>query len=235
MTVEGVWRIVDSCGVYASAVFTADTSPAPDARAARRRARPARQPLSSAAGCGTVLAMGTRYVAFLRGLNVGGHRVAMPTLKREFEALGLDEVATFIASGNVVFRTDAALAEVETAIEERLRAALGYDVPAFLRTDAEVAEIAARRPFAHVEPRWTHHVLLFKRPLSAAAQRRVGEVLRSDYDDFVCVGKELHWMPHGGMSASPLTVQQWKAADLPLCSTRSIRTFERIAAKWPPA
>ncbi len=46
----------------------------------------------------------TRYVAFLRAINVGGRTVAMRELTRIFERLGFSDVGTFIASGNVIFR-----------------------------------------------------------------------------------------------------------------------------------
>ena len=47
----------------------------------------------------------TKYVAFLRGINVGRHkRIKMADLKRAFEAAGFHNVATYIASGNVIFR-----------------------------------------------------------------------------------------------------------------------------------
>ncbi|NNK48375.1 MAG: DUF1697 domain-containing protein, partial [Gemmatimonadetes bacterium] len=47
-----------------------------------------------------------QYIAFLRGINVGGHRVKMNRLGELFEELGLSNVSTFIASGNVIFWTD---------------------------------------------------------------------------------------------------------------------------------
>jgi uncharacterized protein (DUF1697 family) len=48
----------------------------------------------------------TQYVAFLRGINVGGHRVKMDRLREIFEETGLSDVSTFIARGNVVFSTE---------------------------------------------------------------------------------------------------------------------------------
>ena len=89
-----------------------------------------------------------RLIAFLRAINVGGHTVSMAQLRKEFEALGLQNVETFIASGNVIFTSRSRdLAALEKKIESRLRASLGYEVATFLRTDAEVAELAAYRPF----------------------------------------------------------------------------------------
>ena len=67
----------------------------------------------------------TKTIAFLRAINVGGHNVKMESLRALFEQLGFDAVETFIASGNVVFETDAAPdTALEAAIEAHLKAAL---------------------------------------------------------------------------------------------------------------
>jgi uncharacterized protein (DUF1697 family) len=90
----------------------------------------------------------TRYVAFLRAINVGGHTVKMEALRRLFEGLRFAAVSTFIASGNVVFETDEGdPVALEQLIERALHVALGYEVATFLRTDAEVALVAAYAPF----------------------------------------------------------------------------------------
>jgi uncharacterized protein (DUF1697 family) len=113
----------------------------------------------------------SRYVAFLRGMNVGGHRLTNDELRGHFLALGFTDVATFRASGNVVFagtssggessspRGDpspaAALAAegrsselLAARIEEGLESLLGYAVPTFVRGADEVRAIAALQPFA---------------------------------------------------------------------------------------
>lgn len=89
------------------------------------------------------------YVALLRGINVGGHTVKMDALRKHFEELGFGNVRSYIQSGNVFFTSDepdrAALAE---RIERHLRAALGYEAPACLRTMAELERVVATDPFA---------------------------------------------------------------------------------------
>jgi uncharacterized protein (DUF1697 family) len=89
------------------------------------------------------------YAAFLRGMNVGGHRISNAELRVHFEQLGLSDVSTFRASGNVIF-ADAGEppSELVTRIEAGLATALGYDVPVFLRSAKEVLKIAAHQPFA---------------------------------------------------------------------------------------
>ena len=83
-----------------------------------------------------------RYVAFLRGINLGKRRLSMSRLKALFEEIGFDDVETFIASGNVLFSSKARDAgRLDRAIAKHLESALGYDVDTFLRTAAEVVTV----------------------------------------------------------------------------------------------
>jgi uncharacterized protein (DUF1697 family) len=92
-----------------------------------------------------------RYLAFLRGINVGGHNVKMEQLRAHFAELGLAEARTHIQSGNVSF--EAAERDRESlarAIEGHLQARLGYPVPTFLRTLPELDHLLALDPFQHL-------------------------------------------------------------------------------------
>ncbi|HEX8730790.1 MAG TPA: DUF1697 domain-containing protein [Ktedonobacterales bacterium] len=89
-----------------------------------------------------------RYIAFLRGINVGGHQVKMDRLRAIFGELGHANVGAYIQSGNIFFdapETDRAALTV--AAEERLRAALGFAVPVCLRSVEEVERTLAQDPF----------------------------------------------------------------------------------------
>jgi uncharacterized protein (DUF1697 family) len=83
------------------------------------------------------------YVAFLRGINVGGSKpVPMGELSRCLEGLGYDDVKTYINSGNVVFRTSAGGADaLEPAIESALSVAFSMPIRVFVRTVAELGRI----------------------------------------------------------------------------------------------
>jgi uncharacterized protein (DUF1697 family) len=91
------------------------------------------------------------FIAFLRALNVGGRTVKMDRLRAHFTELGLADVATFIASGNVIFRAarmqDSEVAALEQRIEAHLEARLGFRTEAFIRSAPELGCIAAHRPF----------------------------------------------------------------------------------------
>lgn len=173
-----------------------------------------------------------RYVAFLRGINVGGHRVKMDHLRGLFEALGFREVSTFIASGNVVFET--ALAEpaaVESRIESHLKSALGYEVATFLRTPEELALIASRRPFDGDDVGRTVHVGFVREALGDLREKAL-RALGTERDDFAAVGREVYWRCLG-KSTDSLVSWPLIAKTIETPSTlRNITTVRALAAKY---
>lgn len=176
-----------------------------------------------------------RYVAFLRGMNLGGRRIKNEELRRHFEEMGFEEVATFRASGNVIFSAPSGESEgklarrVETELDERL----GYDVPVFLRSIEEVAAIAAQQPFdrKRVEKsKGKLQISLLKKKPSAAAQKKA-LALATDEDLLAIEGRELYWLPSGGISESDLDL---KAIDSVLGpgTIRTMGTIEQIITKY---
>jgi uncharacterized protein (DUF1697 family) len=149
------------------------------------------------------------YAAFLRGMNVGGHRITNDDLKTAFHDIGgFEDVACFRASGNVVFSAAAKESEKKLVerIESGLREALGYEVPVFIRTAAEVTAIAEFAPFSDKElasSKGKVQVSFFPKKPTAAAQKKA-ESLASDDDRLVFDGRELYWLPKGGVSESEI-------------------------------
>jgi uncharacterized protein (DUF1697 family) len=96
----------------------------------------------------------TRYVAFLRAINVGGHRlIKMEELARIFTAAGLKNARTYIQSGNVIFdATSANALALGKKIEKALRHVLGFEVPVMIRRLADIEEIVRRNPFKKIKP-----------------------------------------------------------------------------------
>lgn len=175
-----------------------------------------------------------RYVAFLRGMNLGGRRITNPELCVCFEGLGFASPTAFLASGNVVFDSDDTAPErVSERIEAGLRDALGYEVPTFLRTAEEVREIAAHETFpAEVvaASRGKLQVALLPAEPSQAAWRAVLEHATEE-DRLTFGNRELYWLPSGGISESPLDLAAIEAAVGPW-TMRTRRTVERLAAKF---
>jgi uncharacterized protein (DUF1697 family) len=90
----------------------------------------------------------TGYVAFLRGINVGGNKkVPMAQLKKVMEKLGYGNVKTLLASGNVLFDASGSDATVASKIEKTLASAFGFTIPVILRRKADLEKLAESDPF----------------------------------------------------------------------------------------
>jgi len=176
----------------------------------------------------------TRWVAFLRGMNLGGRRITNDELCARFEALGFSSPTAFLASGNVVFDSDEEReATLAARLEAGLREALGYPVPTFLRRAEEVLSIAAHEPFpAEVVERSNGKLqvaLLPGAPSAAVCRKALAHA--SDEDRLDLAGRELYWLPSGGTLESALDLKALESALGPW-TMRTKRTVERIAAKF---
>ncbi len=89
----------------------------------------------------------TRYIAFLRGVNVGGVNLKMAEVKNALEAAGFTAVRTILASGNVLLDSDSAAAKVRTTAERALRDAFGYEAWVLVYDLATLQKISAGYPF----------------------------------------------------------------------------------------
>jgi uncharacterized protein (DUF1697 family) len=178
------------------------------------------------------------YAAFLRGMNVGGHRLTNEELRTHFAAMGFGEVATFRASGNVVFVDERPqigapeLDEVTARIQQGLAAALGYEVPTFIRAAAEMHAIAALRPFTAEQLKDSAgrlQVALFASAATPSVREAVLE-LADEGDQLVFGERELYWLPSGGLLESPLDLKAI-AKLLGVMTMRTKGTIEQIVAK----
>lgn len=175
-----------------------------------------------------------RSIAFLRAINVGGHTVKMDALRALVAELGYANVATFIASGNVIFDTPPTpSAALEAELERHLHAALGYEVLTFIRTAEELAAIARYVPFDPPEPdAHALYVSFMKEPLHAAAEARLLS-LNSETDLFHAHGREFYWLCRVRLPDSPLASGTLlaKAVGVPT-TARNLTTVRKLAAKY---
>jgi uncharacterized protein (DUF1697 family) len=176
-----------------------------------------------------------RYAAFLRGVNLGAKRRAgSADLISLFEALGFVDVATFRTSGNVVFGAGREpVAKLSRRVERGLGDSLGFEVTVFLRTAAEVREIAGHEPFDRdlVEAsKGKPQVALMSDRASARARK---EVLAQSTDDdrLAFAGRELYWLPSGGIRDSALSFRAIERALGPT-TVRTKGTLTELARKY---
>lgn len=90
-----------------------------------------------------------KYVAFLRGINVGGHKsVPMEKLRESFESLGFQNVKTILASGNVIFEAKSTKPHIlKNTIEKELEKAFGFEIGVILRTVQDIKNLVDNNPF----------------------------------------------------------------------------------------
>lgn len=113
----------------------------------------------------------TRYVALLRGINVGGKNlIKMTDLKACFEALGFQDVSTYIQSGNVLFSTARSdQTKLTKLIEEAISKTFNYQSRVVIRSNKRLKEIIAHAPksFGSEPAIYRYDVLFLKEPLTA--------------------------------------------------------------------
>lgn len=150
----------------------------------------------------------TTYIALLRGINVGGNRIIkMLDLKAMFQSLGVNNVRTYIQSGNVVFENDE-LPEnlLSGTIERQIKEVFGFDVPVIIRTVEEMEQVIANNPFPLTEKddfkRWYVSFLPAEPSTLALEKLRIYE---NGPDQIQFVGREMYVLYEVSVSQSALS------------------------------
>ena len=117
----------------------------------------------------------TRYVSLFRGINVGGHQIVrMEALKELHTSLDLQDVQTYIQSGNVVFTSDNPnVTQIQKDIEHGFAQKFGFQVKVMVRTAGEFNMIIENNPFQNQptrESKWVVAIFLASDPISTALE-----------------------------------------------------------------
>ncbi len=169
-----------------------------------------------------------KFVAFLRAINVGGAKVIkMDVLRGMFESFGMQNVQTFIQSGNVIFETKAALT-LEAHLETRLAKSLGYTVEVFLRSMDELAGIVEQPVFTPKDTETLHVTFLRARPPKAQVEKL--KPFNSAADTFAVHGREVYNLRHD-REASVFSNAFIEKIFGP-ATTRNMTTLNKIVEKY---
>ena len=171
-----------------------------------------------------------RWVALLRGVNVGGsNRLPMAALRETVASLGFDDVATHIQSGNVVFSA----AGTERSLADALRAAVAerHDlaVPVVVRSAEELARIAAGHPDAdgELDPKLLHVQFLDRAPDPEAAAAI--DPIPFEPDRWALHGREIYVCYPNGSARSKLTIDVFERALGVTATARNLNTVRKLA------
>jgi uncharacterized protein (DUF1697 family) len=176
-----------------------------------------------------------KYVAFLRAINVGGHTVKMDYLRQLFEAMKFSNVETFIASGNVIFDSTSKSAKaLERKIEDYLQQALGYGVVTFIRSTAELADVAHYKPFREAELNGEGNVLyiafMADGPSAVSKQKLLS--LTTAVDEFHIYGREVYWLRRRKVGESKFSGALLEKTLGMAATIRNSTTVKKIAVKY---
>jgi len=176
-----------------------------------------------------------RFIAFLRAINAGrGRTVKMRFLRGIFESLGFSKVATFIASGNVIFETTTKNAKtLERKIEKALYEALGYEVRTFIRGEAELTKIANYDPFpqSKLDTSWHCNIIFLADNLTPTLRRNV-KALQTNTDAFEVRGREIYWLRRRKQDGAFFSTVPLERILGGAFTVRGADTIKRIALKW---
>jgi uncharacterized protein (DUF1697 family) len=164
----------------------------------------------------------TAYVALLRGINVlGSGKLPMTDLKAMCEKAGFQSVRTYIASGNVVFKSTKSEARVKAALEDAVRDYSGKSVAVMVRTALEMAAVLAGNPFPEMPGSFTFAFFLNESPSSDALNR----VTNLTIEQLQLGQREIYAYYPNGMGQSRLSIYACKNA-----TARNMNTIAKLAA-----
>jgi uncharacterized protein (DUF1697 family) len=158
----------------------------------------------------------------------------MQSLRQVFESLGFSKVATFIASGNVVFeRTTKETKTLERKIERALKEALGYEVRTFVRGEAELVKIAAYRPFTQskFDETWHSNIIFLADNLNEKLKQDVN-ALGTNTDAFEVHGREIYWIRRRKQNGALFSTVPFEKILGPAFTVRGANTIKRIVSKY---
>lgn len=174
----------------------------------------------------------TRYVALLRGINVGGHRkVPMADLRDLATDLGWKSVTTHLNSGNLIFTADSPPDELITRLEQGISDRFGFAVPVVLRNAAQLDAALARNPFGDREPKQVQFAFLATTPDDAVRDRLT--VSASAVEEWDLVGDVLFIDYRGGLARSKLAAGLDRVLGV-LATSRNLRTVQALSERLGP-
>ncbi len=166
-----------------------------------------------------------RYAVFLRGVNVGGIKVPSADLKTLLAGLGLEDVRTYLASGNVTCESGLNAAELKSTVEKALSATFSYDARVLVFAHDELAAIVKGYPFDHDADHHRYAVLCD----SAATAKELAAATVGDLERVSAHGRTVYWRcPKGSTLDTPYSKFSSAKRFREVTTTRNLNTVEKM-------
>ena len=171
------------------------------------------------------------YIALLRGINVGGHKIVkMDRLRKAFEELGFKDVDTYVQSGNVVFKSPKiARADLSRKIEGMLLREFSISVPVIVRTAEEIGKVLTNNPFLKerdTDVAGLHVTFLSLTPQRAAIKGL--DAIAAGPDRFHCNGQEIYLHCPNGFGGTKLSINAFEKVLAVGATTRNWNTVNKL-------
>ena len=184
-----------------------------------------------------------RYVALLRGINVGGrNKVAMADLRQVAESLGHTEVATYIQSGNLVFTStgDNASGGLADALEREIARSLAVRPAVVVLSRADLAQVIADNPFPGESNPKALHAVFHREPITGETIAAVADAeqkaqAKGSRDEAAVVGCTLFMRTPDGLGRSELAAQLARSVTKTAGTARNWATVNRLLEMLGPA
>lgn len=170
----------------------------------------------------------TKYIAFLRGINVGNIRIKMTDLQSAFEKMGFTDVKTYLQTGNVVFQSNKTLAEIKPLLEKGLSETFNYEAFVLLYPHNSLENIIVQYPFARLE---THHayVIFIENNAIFEELNALSHTLNEEANCIKAGYQVLYWQVKKGESTdTPFSKILAKVKYKSSTTVRNIQTLEKM-------
>jgi uncharacterized protein (DUF1697 family) len=171
----------------------------------------------------------THYVAFLRGINVGGRIVKMADLQSCLHQLGLENIKTYLQSGNVSFESPEKSTDVlKKQIEKSLTDTFGYPAKVQVFSHDKLAAIVAANPFKDADATKHQYVIFMENGLESELCNEAKEL--DDNQEMVECGQGVvYWKVHKGNTLkSSFAKQLTKAKYKDFNTNRNVNTLQKM-------
>lgn len=171
------------------------------------------------------------YIAFLRGINVSGkNKIPMAELRELCDGLNLQDVNTYIQSGNVVFKSELQnTSELEALISKAILKIFGFEVPVIIKTVSGLQEILNHNPFItddEILRKQNYFVLLKNKPNKDALENLKSESF--DNEEFKISGNCIYLKCKSGYGKAKLNNNLIERKLKVLATTRNYRTMTKL-------
>ena len=169
-----------------------------------------------------------KYIAFLRGINVGNIRIKMTDLKVAFERMNFTDVKTYLQTGNVVFNSDKTIEDIKIILEKGLSETFHYQAYVLLYPFDILTNIIAQCPFE----KWdTHHnyIIFISNPAFFDELNTLGKGMGEESKSIETGNGVLYWRVQIGQTLdTPFAKIMAKAKYKSSVTLRNINTLEKM-------